>query len=37
LDEGSTPLVSDEDDPTIMAATTPVGGEDGDTCKTPSK
>jgi hypothetical protein len=34
---GSATLKPDEDGPTIMAATTLVGGDDSGTCKTPSK
>jgi hypothetical protein len=37
LDEGSTPLVSDEDDPTIMDVTASMTGEGGGTYKTLSK
>jgi hypothetical protein len=34
---GSAPPEPDKDDPTIMAVATPVVGENGVTCKTPSK
>jgi hypothetical protein len=37
LDKGSTPLVPDEKLPAIMAATTPVAGEDTGAYKTLSK
>jgi hypothetical protein len=37
MDEGSTPLVPDEDGPTITEATAPADGEGDGTYKTPIK
>jgi hypothetical protein len=37
LNEGSVPLVPNEDDPAIMAVTTPAADEDDCTYKTPTK
>jgi hypothetical protein len=37
LDEGSTPLVPDEDDPVIVDTIAPIVGEDDGTYKTLSK
>jgi hypothetical protein len=37
LDEDSAPLERDNNNPIIIAATTPTAGEDGGTSKTPSK
>jgi hypothetical protein len=37
LDEGSVPLVADEDGPAAMAAIAPTPDKDGGTYKTPCK